>query len=98
MLLISHLTISSSIPNTIGNLSKLSYLVLNNNNFSGIIPYEITQLVDLKHLSLAFNNFIGSFSQDIFQLRHLEILLDAKELKRGFGNSLFIHCKSVGNK
>ena len=54
-----------SIPYNIGDLDSLSYLYLDNNDFTGEIPGSIGNLTNLKKLSLYNNNFSGQIPENI---------------------------------
>ena len=58
--------LSSTIPSSIGRLSKLYFLDLDFNSLSGAIPAEISQLVDLEQLDLNNNLLEGQNKQQKF--------------------------------
>ncbi|CAK7322628.1 unnamed protein product [Dovyalis caffra] len=58
----------------IGNLTELTSLSINKNNFRGPIPETIANLQKLNRLSLSQNLFTGRIPQGIINLKHLEIL------------------------
>ncbi|GLT79546.1 hypothetical protein SLA2020_510300 [Shorea laevis] len=51
--------LEGSIPASIGNLSQLTFLFLNSNNFSGQIPSSLANLTQLSFLDLSYNQFSG---------------------------------------
>nr|KAJ0189942.1 hypothetical protein LSAT_V11C800445340 [Lactuca sativa] len=52
--------LSGSIPNSIGNMSKLESLDFSNNKLIGMIPPSMAALNFLRHLNLSHNNLPGS--------------------------------------
>ena len=48
--------LKNSIPATIGNLTELEWLILDNNELSGVVPSELCQLTKLTTLFLYENN------------------------------------------
>ncbi|THG03248.1 hypothetical protein TEA_009062 [Camellia sinensis var. sinensis] len=64
----------SSIPASIGNLGKLIYLYLYDNQLSGSIPQEVGVLRSLVDLELSTNNFTGSIPTYIGNLGMLTTL------------------------
>ncbi|XP_027063513.1 receptor kinase-like protein Xa21 [Coffea arabica] len=56
---LSSLEIGGALPTSIGNLTFLEELILDNNLFHGTIPRELSQLVHLQHISLYNNSFHG---------------------------------------
>lgn len=62
---ISHNSISSSLPASLGIPTNLRYLYLNNNKMRGPVPSELCALVQLQELSLASNYFSGELPHEI---------------------------------
>ncbi|XP_012842358.1 PREDICTED: probable leucine-rich repeat receptor-like protein kinase At5g49770 [Erythranthe guttata] len=62
---------TGSLPSGIGNVKKLSSLILVGCGFSGPIPPSIGSLQQLRYLSLNSNNFIGSIPPSIGNLLNL---------------------------
>ncbi|KAJ6299876.1 hypothetical protein OIU76_020803 [Salix suchowensis] len=58
-LLISYTNFSGTLPQSIGNLEKLSRIELYFNNFTGTIPSSVANLTQLFSLDLSFNKFEG---------------------------------------
>ncbi|EPS63997.1 hypothetical protein M569_10784, partial [Genlisea aurea] len=59
------------LPTTIGNLVKLTSLILVGCGFSGVIPSSIGSLQQLVYLSLNSNNFIGEIPPSVGMLSNL---------------------------
>ena len=66
--------LTGSIPETIGNLSKLKVLVLSGNKFTGSIPKSIGKLNNLERLFLNYNQFSGEIPAEIGELDSLKAL------------------------
>ncbi|KAJ9541199.1 hypothetical protein OSB04_027705 [Centaurea solstitialis] len=62
------------LPNSFGNLTKLSYLMLQSSYISGSLPSSIGNLVSLTGLFLAGNNFTGMIPESIGMLGDLGYL------------------------
>ncbi|KAJ6316052.1 hypothetical protein OIU78_019351 [Salix suchowensis] len=58
-LLLSFTKFSGTLPQSIGNLEKLSRIELQFNNFTGTIPGSIANLTQLFYLDLSYNKFEG---------------------------------------
>nr|XP_027082611.1 receptor kinase-like protein Xa21 [Coffea arabica] len=58
-------TFRGHIPKEIGNVEKLTYLSLMNNNFTGVIPREIGKLHGLKVLMLGCNNLTALYGNNL---------------------------------
>ncbi|GKC62275.1 receptor-like protein 7 [Tanacetum coccineum] len=65
-LVISKTNFSGGIPESIGNLDKLSRIELQQNNFAGPIPESMKRLTQLSYVDLSSNKFIGNIPS--FQL------------------------------
>ncbi|KAK1396504.1 hypothetical protein POM88_006367 [Heracleum sosnowskyi] len=66
--------LTSSIPETIGNLTRLVVLYLTFNNLTGTIPREIGNLALLEVLALYSNQLNGGVPDSIAQLSNLQFL------------------------
>lgn len=66
--------ISGSIPESIGKLTNLQKLTINNNELTGPLPQSIKQLTKLDRLDLSYNKLEGSVSLESLQnLQYLDI-------------------------
>ncbi|XP_028109665.1 receptor kinase-like protein Xa21 [Camellia sinensis] len=84
--------LSGEVPNSIGNLSLLNELHLDNNRLQGIIPSNIGNCQSLILLNLSQNNFSGTIPKQLFSISSLSISLNLGQ------NSLFGSLPSeVGN-
>uniref|UniRef100_A0A8R7QX74 non-specific serine/threonine protein kinase n=1 Tax=Triticum urartu TaxID=4572 RepID=A0A8R7QX74_TRIUA len=73
--------LSGSIPNRLGNLTKLSSLHIFHNQLSGQIPRELGYLVNLESLSLRDNTLSGSIPNSLGNSTKLTIFqLDQNQL------------------
>ncbi|KAI7998061.1 LRR receptor-like serine/threonine-protein kinase EFR [Camellia lanceoleosa] len=71
----------SSIPPSIGNLSFLTRMNLQNNSFRGQIPQELGLLLHLKHLNLTSNSFGRMILTNLTHCSDLRVLqLNSDEL------------------
>ena len=61
--------LSGSIPEELGNLSKLTSLLLGYNQLRGGIPPQMGNLIELKEIELKFNDLTGCISLEL--MRHL---------------------------
>ncbi|XP_052187895.1 protein NSP-INTERACTING KINASE 1-like isoform X2 [Diospyros lotus] len=66
--------LSGSLSPSIGNLTNLQIVLLQNNNISGPIPPEIGRLPKLQTLDLSNNFFNGEISSDLSHLKSLQYL------------------------
>ncbi|WOL19895.1 protein NSP-INTERACTING KINASE 1-like isoform X2 [Canna indica] len=66
--------LSGTLSPSIGNLTNLEIVLLQNNNISGPIPQEIGRLSKLKTLDLSSNYFTGEIPTSISQLNNLQYL------------------------
>ncbi|XP_031478360.1 MDIS1-interacting receptor like kinase 2-like [Nymphaea colorata] len=74
---------SGSIPNAIGNLSKLSFLDMSVNQFSGSLPESIANLKNLVSINMSFNSLTGPLPTSIGQLPSLVNLTISDNLLTG---------------
>uniref|UniRef100_A0A0D9XVM7 non-specific serine/threonine protein kinase n=1 Tax=Leersia perrieri TaxID=77586 RepID=A0A0D9XVM7_9ORYZ len=65
---------SGSIPNGVGNLSKLQYLSLSDNWLSSAIPGSIVNLSNLLILNLSHNNLTGALPSDLSPLKAIDFI------------------------
>lgn len=83
------LQLSGSLSTSIGNLTNLVSLMLENNNISGQIPVEMGKLSKLVSLDLSNNQFSGQIPQSLGQLKSLTYLhLNNNSLSGSFPTSL----------
>ncbi|KAL5780495.1 hypothetical protein ACOSQ2_011232 [Xanthoceras sorbifolium] len=54
-------SVFGSIPGSLGNLSRLSFLCLSGNNLAGALPAALLSMPNLRFLDLSGNNFTGFF-------------------------------------
>ncbi|KAL3733456.1 hypothetical protein ACJRO7_022906 [Eucalyptus globulus] len=72
---------SGEIPNSIGNMTTLEVLDLNDCGFTGHIPSSLGNLKQLQTLDLAGNNFCGVLEFEPFtKLKNLQLLNVSQEL------------------
>ncbi|EHA8591163.1 protein NSP-INTERACTING KINASE 1 [Cocos nucifera] len=82
-------SLSGTLSPSIGNLTNLETVLLQNNNISGPIPLEIGRLSKLKTLDLSNNYFTGEIPTSIGQLESLQYLrLNNNSLSGAFPLSL----------
>jgi hypothetical protein len=62
---IPNLNLQGTIPDSIGNLTALTYLALNNNQLTGVIPNSINNLSALTYLAVNNNQLYGSIPSGI---------------------------------
>ncbi|KAL3629508.1 histidine kinase osmosensor [Castilleja foliolosa] len=67
-------SLSGTLSPTIGNLSNLQSILLQNNNITGPIPDEISKLSKLKTLDLSNNSFIGTIPLSFGKLISLQYM------------------------
>ncbi|GJX90996.1 leucine-rich repeat-containing protein [Tanacetum coccineum] len=82
---------NGAIPESIGSLTKLTYLSLYGNNFSGTIPRSIGSLTKLTFLDLSSNKLSGTIPMSIGYLTKLTYLVLSENsfygtIPREFGN------------
>ncbi|KAF0904140.1 hypothetical protein E2562_032411 [Oryza meyeriana var. granulata] len=66
--------LSGLLAPTIGNLTNLETVLLQNNNITGPIPAEIGRLANLKTLDLSSNQFYGEIPNSVGHLESLQYL------------------------
>ncbi|XP_065880015.1 protein NSP-INTERACTING KINASE 2 [Euphorbia lathyris] len=66
--------LSGTLSPSIGNLTNLQLVLLQNNNFSGHLPSEIGRLSKLKTLDLSNNFFTGEIPSTLSNLKNLQYL------------------------
>ncbi|XP_060674630.1 probable LRR receptor-like serine/threonine-protein kinase At3g47570 [Ziziphus jujuba] len=69
------LKLGGSIPPSIGNLTYLAEIRLQNNSFHGEIPQEIGHLLQLQHLNLSYNSFVGKIPTNITHCKELRYFI-----------------------
>ncbi|KAJ4718892.1 Leucine-rich repeat receptor-like kinase [Melia azedarach] len=74
---------------SIGNLTNLHLVLLQNNNISGHIPSEIGKLPRLDTLDLSNNKFVGSIPISVSNLRILKYLIVGNSLICATGATIF---------
>ncbi|KAJ4718898.1 NSP-interacting kinase-like protein [Melia azedarach] len=91
--------LSGTLAPSIGNLTNLQLVLLQNNNISGHIPSEIGKLPKLDTLDLSNNKFVGSIPISVSNLRILKYLLETsspnikeQKIALAFGSSLGCIC------
>ncbi|RVW27307.1 putative LRR receptor-like serine/threonine-protein kinase [Vitis vinifera] len=62
------------IPSSIGNISSLQILFLEDNKIQGSIPSTLGNLLNLSYLVLELNELTGAIPQEIFNISSLQIL------------------------
>ncbi|XP_058114994.1 protein NSP-INTERACTING KINASE 1-like isoform X2 [Magnolia sinica] len=81
--------LSGTLSPSIGNLTNLQSVLLQNNNISGVIPLEIGKLSKLRTLDLSINSFSGEVPSSLGYLQNLEYLrLNNNSLSGAFPLSL----------
>ncbi|CAI7861858.1 unnamed protein product, partial [Closterium sp. NIES-54] len=68
---LSNNNLKGSIPNSISELSQLTWLSLTNNKLTGSIPNGISELVQLDYLHLQGNRLVGSIPSSLSRLINL---------------------------
>ncbi|KAK6273094.1 hypothetical protein POUND7_010177 [Theobroma cacao] len=85
-------SLSGTLSRTIGNLTNLRQVLLQNNNISGGIPPELGTLPKLQTLDLSNNRFWGAIPGSFGQLNSLQylfcVVLSCNENRRLNNNSL----------
>ncbi|XP_057738346.1 probable LRR receptor-like serine/threonine-protein kinase RFK1 isoform X2 [Arachis stenosperma] len=63
--------LSGEIPKHLGNITTLTYLMLEANNFSGVVPPELGKLINLHTLVLSSNQLTGNLPSALAGLQNL---------------------------
>ena len=80
--------LSGLLSPSIGNLTNLEIVLLQNNNINGRIPAEIGRLTKLRTLDLSSNHFSGEIPGSVSRLRDLQYLrLNNNTLSGAFPSS-----------
>lgn len=80
-LYLGHNAFTGSIPQSIGELSKLEDLNMQANHLVGPIPQSITKLTALQHFDVSFNRLTGSIPDSLTSLMQLrELVLNDNRL------------------
>lgn len=66
--------LSGTLSPSIGNLTNLQIVLLQNNNIKGPVPPELGKLQNLQTLDLSNNMFTGEIPSSLGHLRHLQYL------------------------
>ncbi|XP_008783060.2 protein NSP-INTERACTING KINASE 1-like [Phoenix dactylifera] len=81
--------LSGRLSPSIGNLTNLEIVLLQNNNISGVLPAEIGKLSKLRTLDLSNNYFSGEIPSSVGNLKNLQYLrLNNNSLSGSFPMSL----------
>ncbi|KAI5659751.1 hypothetical protein M9H77_28544 [Catharanthus roseus] len=75
--------LSGTLSPSIGNLTRLRLMLLQNNQLSGFIPAEIGKLSELQTLDLSGNQFAGEIPSSLGLLKHLSYLRLSKNKLSG---------------
>jgi RHS repeat-associated protein len=91
----NNLTLSGTLPDSLGNLVNLTELWINGNTFSGQLPQTIGNLNKMKYLNMVSNKFSGEIPASIGNLTALEWAAFNKNqfsgsIPKGFGNMLLL--------
>ncbi|PIA33980.1 hypothetical protein AQUCO_03900096v1 [Aquilegia coerulea] len=76
-------SLSGTLSSSIGNLTHLQTMLLQNNQISGPIPPEIGKLSELRTLDLSGNEFVGGIPSSLGRLTHLTYLRLSKNKLSG---------------
>ncbi|KAF5751975.1 hypothetical protein HS088_TW02G00994 [Tripterygium wilfordii] len=66
--------LSGTLSPSIGNLTNLQFVLLQDNNISGHIPHELGRIPKLKTLDLSNNHFTGEIPETLSHLKALQYL------------------------
>ena len=81
--------LTGSIPDEIGNLSNLQFMVLGYNDLTGPIPESIGNLTNLRHLSLNNNQLSGPIPDSVGNLSKLtDLVLENNDLSGPIPSSI----------
>ncbi|KAJ9147436.1 hypothetical protein P3X46_029600 [Hevea brasiliensis] len=80
--------LSGTLSPSIGNLTNLQIVLLQNNNITGPIPGELGKLSNLHTLDLSNNFFTGEIPSSLGNLRSLQYMLNNNSLSGAFPMSL----------
>ncbi|PKI53158.1 hypothetical protein CRG98_026463, partial [Punica granatum] len=67
-------SLSGSLSPSVGNLTNLQSLLLQDNDISGLIPPELGRLSKLRTLDISTNSFTGKIPTELSDLRSLQYL------------------------
>lgn len=67
--------LSGVLSPSVGNLTHLRTMLLQNNQLSGLIPSEIGKLSELQTLDMSGNQFVGEIPSSLGSLKHLSYFL-----------------------
>ncbi|KAK3444977.1 hypothetical protein EUGRSUZ_A00585, partial [Eucalyptus grandis] len=96
-LVLSDTNISGRLPDSIGNLWKLSRLELFNCNLSGLIPRSMENLSELTYLDLSSNNLNGSVPSFSMSKHLRQIMLSRNALTGGIKSTRWEELLSLAN-
>ncbi|XP_059070368.1 probable LRR receptor-like serine/threonine-protein kinase At4g36180 [Cryptomeria japonica] len=86
------------IPWSLGNLSALKVLMMNDNCFRGSIPSEIVQLKQLQILDLSSNNISGEIPQSVGSLQAMSVAREDGHILSAQLNPFHVITKDNGVK
>ena len=82
----------TSLPSELGEMKRLQYLYLDENNFSTFLPSELGQLDELKEFVCHSSSLTGTIPSELFSLPNLEkMYLSSNRLT---GSDVFMHAIS----
>ena len=92
----------AAIPSELANLTKLLYMVLNNNELNGPIPSQLGNLTNLQWLRLSDNQLSGSIPAELGNILDLRLLLLTRNQLSGtvpseFGNLSNVDTLGLGD-
>ena len=71
---VSSLSLSGTLPSSIGNFGSITFMSFYNNKINGTIPSTISDLISLKRLDLGFNLLSGTIPSTMSALTSLRYL------------------------